>query len=306
MPRHALGTRECERYAARHHGVIPRWVALQVGHTDSSIGRLLANGRWRTLFPRVYVVAGAPITWRTHLAGVTASLETGFAFSHRTAGALMGLDEIPEDHVEVIAPNTPRLPGVIVHRIRGPLPQVLHVEGFPVTSAHRTALDLFAVLSRRTAELALEDALRKKLTTIDRLWTEYQAECRRGRNGCRPFRNAVLRRDHRDGTLQSRMEAKLRKIVQRLPGSSAVPQFEVQTPERRYFIDFAFPDIKLGIEAQSIRWHMGDAKSSYDLRRHRRLTRCGWTLLYYGWDDLLDGNRVREEITGTRRMLEAF
>jgi very-short-patch-repair endonuclease len=156
----------------------------------------------------------------------------------------------------------------------------------------------------KAAELALDDALRRKLTTIERLWDEYARSCDRGRNGCRTFRKALLRRDYRDGTLQSRMEAKMRAIVRSLPGRAPIPQVAIQTPDDRYVIDFAFPELKLGIEAQSIKWHMGEAKFCYDLRRDRKLKLEGWTLVYYTWDDLLRPATVRDEIDRLRRSRE--
>lgn len=295
--------RRCEAHAAANHGIIPRRVAVGSGLDESAIKRLLRSGRWQLLLPRAYGVGGAPPTWRKQLAAVAASLEDNFAFSHRTAGALFGLDPVPEGEVEIVTRRTPRLPGVTVHRVRSPWPQIIHIGGFPVTSAHRTVLDLFAVKHRNFAELALEDALRKKLTTIDRLWDEYAQTCERGRNGCRYFRNALLRRDDRDGALQSRMEAKLRQIMKTLPGEPAIPQLEVLSSSARYFIDFAFPDIKLGIEAQGIKWHLGEAKFCYDLTRDRALKRRGWTLIYYSWDDLLRPKEVRAEIAYFRRSM---
>jgi very-short-patch-repair endonuclease len=252
------------------------------------------------VFRQAYRIAGAPVTWHSQLAAVVASVDARFAFSHRTAGALLGLDPIKEGDLELISKTMPRLPGVTVHRIRGPWPQVIHAEGFPVTSTHRTLLDLFAVKHPNMAELALEDALRKKMTTLGRLWEEYSRTCTRGRNGCRHYRRALLQRDHRDGTLQSRMEAKLRRIIKGLPGSQAIPQHEVRLDARHYFLDFAYPDVKIGIEAQSIKWHLGEAKFCYDLKRDRRLKRVGWTMLYYSMDDLLRPDEVREEILAIR------
>lgn len=298
------GIRRCEAFAAGNHGVIPQQTALGFGLDHSAIYRLLKSGRWRRLVPRAYVVAGAPLTWATHLAAAKASLEKDFAFSHRTAGALMELDGVPGGHIEIVTTRTPRLPQITVHRVNCLPRQVVHIRGFPVTSAHRTALDLFSVLPLKSAELALDDALRKKLTTIERLSAEYAQSCSQGRNGCRGFRSAVLRRDHYDGSLESRMETKLWDIIKRLPGPAAQPQFLLETPRGRYRLDFAYPEIKLGIEAQSIRWHMGEANFHYDLKRDRHLKRHGWTLLYYTWDDLLDPEGVRREVSRMRRSME--
>jgi very-short-patch-repair endonuclease len=162
-------------------------------------------------------------------------------------------------------------------------------------------LDLFSTVGPTIAERALEDALRKRLTSVGRLWSEYTAECKRGRNGCSAFRDAVLRHDDRDGTLQSRMEAKLRRVLKSLPGPAAVPQY----PVGRYRLDFAYPDIRLGIEAQSIRWHLGRAKFAHDMKRDRDLKRQGWTLAYFTWDDVLRLDQVTEEVTALRASLSA-
>ncbi len=295
----------CEQFAETNHGVIPRRVAVAEGLDDSAISRLTRSGTWTRLAPRAFGVRGAPVTWRSRLAAVQGHLESDFLFSHRTAGTLHQLDGVPEGHLEIITNRSITLADVTVHRLRSALPRIVHIDGMPVSNGTRTVLDLFAVLPSTSAELALEDALRRKITTIERLWDEYESLCRPGRNGCKPFRRALLTRDHRDGTLQSRMEAKLRRVVNRLPGGRPLPQVRAETGDSTYFIDFAFPDIKLGIEAHSIRWHMGEAKWYYDMRRDRALKRVGWTLLYYGMDDLLRTDAVRDEIVAIRESLKA-
>ena len=224
--REAVG--RCERFAGINHGVIPRHVAVAEGLDDSAISRLIRSGTWSRLAPRAYGVRGAPVTWRSRLAAVQGHLESDFVFSHRTAGALHQLEWVPEGHLEIITNRSITLPGVTVHRLRSALPRIVHIDGMPVSNGTRTVLDLFAVLSPRSAELTLEDALRKKITTIERLWDEYESLCRPGRNGCKSFGRALLTRDHRDGTLQSRMEAKLRRIVSRLPGEQPIPQVRAE------------------------------------------------------------------------------
>lgn len=303
MPNHRHEVAECESFAEGNDGIIPRQVALTAGLDDSAISRVLAAGRWQRAQPRAYRVAGSPVTWRSELAAVVASVRGEFAFSHTTAGALIGLDEVPQDRIEIITPNAPRLIGVAVHRVNQMPNGIVRAQGFPVTSVHRTILDLFSALPHPKAELALDDALRKRLTTIERVVAEYANTCRRGRNGCKAFRKALLFRDDRDGTLQSRMEAKLRRIIKQVRGAEAIPQFEVHTPQGRYYIDFAYPDVKLGIEAQSIKWHMGVPKFYSDLKRDRHLKLSGWTMAYYSWDDLLDPIAVRNEINELRGSL---
>lgn len=101
------------------------------------------------------------------------------------------------------------------------------------------------------------------------------------------------------------MEALLLAITRTIPPPTVTPQFLVEADGGRYYLDFAYPHVKLGIEAHSIRWHLGAEKAKKDLKRDRRLKRCGWTMLYYPWDDLrFRSDDVRNEILDVRTQLE--
>lgn len=306
MPSNAPAILRCERSSSRKHGVISRDEALAGGISASALTNLVRSGRWIRLQPRAYVPAGTPVTWHTKLAAAQASIGLGFMFSHRTAGALMELDGVPEGAIEIVSHSSPRLNDVIVHRLRPEdCPRPAHFQGFRTTNVERTLLDLFAALGANPAELALEDALRRRLTTLGRLWLMSEEMGRCGRNGSRPFRRCLLLHDHRDGTLQSRMEARLRRIVSSIPGPPAQPQCRVEAGDHNYAIDFAYPHVLLGIEAHSLRWHFGRERWVRDLQRDRRLKRIGWTLLYFPWDDIhLDPKGVAAEILAVRTSLE--
>jgi hypothetical protein len=51
----------------------------------------------------------------------------------------------------------------------GDCPTRRTIEGIPVTSVERTLLDLAGLVPARTAGLCLDDALRRRLTTLGRL-----------------------------------------------------------------------------------------------------------------------------------------
>jgi very-short-patch-repair endonuclease len=102
------------------------------------------------------------------------------------------------------------------------------------------------------------------------------------------------------------MEASMMRILRSLPGPPAVCQHEVWIGEDRFFIDFAYPDMQLGIEAHSLRWHMGRERWQRDLVRDRKLKRAGWTMLYYSWDDIhLRSDDLRSEILDIRGSLSS-
>lgn len=61
-------------------------------------------------------------------------------------------------------------------------------------------------------------------------------------------------------------------------GLSPTPQFCIED----YFVDFAFPDIKLAVEADGIQYHSGENRQR-DRRRDWVLNRAGWTVKrFYG------------------------
>lgn len=65
-----------------------------------------------------------------------------------------------------------------------------------------------------------------------------------------------------------------------------VPQYRVDIDTTTYYIDFAFPSHKVGIEGHSIKWHLGDEQLKSDVRRDRPLSLLGWMILYFCRDDV--------------------
>ncbi|MDQ6796445.1 MAG: DUF559 domain-containing protein [Actinomycetota bacterium] len=63
-------------------------------------------------------------------------------------------------------------------------------------------------------------------------------------------------------------------------------------------IDLAYPDVKLGIEADGRVWHSGRADFCRDRQRTNRLASAGWTLLRYGQADLQRGGDLVAEVAG--------
>ncbi len=51
-------------------------------------------------------------------------------------------------------------------------------------------------------------------------------------------------------------------------------------------LDFAYPDRRLGIEAEGYRWHSTPRQLDRDRARANRLTLLGWTVLSFSWAEL--------------------
>src|SRR2546427_11751743 len=68
----------------------------------------------------------------------------------------------------------------------------------------------------------------------------------------------------------SPIEAQLYEAM-RAEGLSPIPQFCISG----YFVDFAFPDVAVGVEGDGAAYHEGD--------RHERDRKRGWILRRAGW-----------------------
>ncbi|MGH2806045.1 MAG: type IV toxin-antitoxin system AbiEi family antitoxin domain-containing protein [Actinomycetota bacterium] len=252
--------------AEGRYGVFSRREAIERGMSPRAIDRRLASGQLRAIYAGVYMFKGAPQTWESRLMAAELSFDGAAIVSHRSAGAIYQLDGVPTGVIELTIPTgRPSPQGVVLHRIRGECPGKRQVRGFTVTGIERTLLDLCSVLPPKACGRAMDDALRRRLTTLDRL--HKLCESSKGRGGCRLFRQLISLRDHRDEQVASRLETKLLRILKWIEGQKFVPQCKVVVDRRTYYIDFGYPREMVGIEAHSVDWHLGDDQFNDAFRR---------------------------------------
>jgi very-short-patch-repair endonuclease len=105
-----------------------------------------------------------------------------------------------------------------------------------------------------------------------------------------------------DGTKRpsgSTLEIRLRTIIRK----AGLPQPDAQHPilGGRYFIDFAYPEVRLGIEAEGYSAHGGRVRWQDDLERRNVLTALGWRILHFTWQQIM--HRPHEVIRTIREAL---
>lgn len=226
-----------------------------------------------------------------------------------TAGFLFGLDGIEKpERIEVARFSGADHPSLEVRRIsREDAPRLRWHRCFRTSSVERILLDVAAALPIRAAGRALDDALRRRLTTLDRLKRSLVEEGGRGRAGSKALRRLVEGRDLNDVKVRSVFETRMLRILKRIGAFSVEANHPVDAEGERYFLDFFIPAARLGIECHSFRWHVG--KHNQDARRDRRIRATGIELLYFTWDDVvLDARTVEREIRDAidRRMGQLF
>lgn len=288
-------------FAARQHSAVSRHQLLDSGLGEDRINRHIRCGLLVPVFAGVYRHAEVPPTWRTRLAAAVLACGPGAVASHRSAGSLFELRDIPGYRPEVtVVDTTPRLhSGIHVHRTN-----LLHpvdataVDGIPVTSIERTLLDLGGVLPFEIVEVAAQDAMIRKLVTPLDLVAVLERVARRGRRGTQILR-AVIEQSLPVEGIKSWLEKHLHEIVAGLPVKQPVLQFEMRCADGRdVVLDQAWPDERIAVEGDGHRWHATRKEFEGTMARRRSIMASGWDHYQYGWTD------VRQLRTATRAELQ--
>lgn len=271
--------------------------ATACGMTSRQIRYRRDAGGWVQVLPDTYRLPGVPESFDGFLRAVQLWMGDDGCFMGTTAAFIYGLDgvEIPA-RVHISRRSGIRHPSMRITRIgRADATRTRWVDGLRTCQMERALLDVAADVPPKVAGHALDDALRRRLTTLARLNRFLDLEGGRGRRGSKVLRELLTGRDHRDGRVRSVFETKMLRILRRIKGTAFEADHLVVIEDQRFFLDFFIPAAMLGIECHSFRWHVGG--HNHDTRRDRKITSGGIEILYFTWDDVVfDACGVEREI----------
>ncbi len=272
---------------------------MALGVTRSELRTAVRRGVLRCPYRGIYLVGGAPWTWLQDVAVTTSAM--GGVASHRCAARVHRLDGFDDAPVEITLPRSGTrrtVDGAVLHWTRNlPARMVVDVAGIRATSMARTLADLGSVVDDDKLEQALDDALRKGFNLR---WINETLEhsMRPGTTGCAALAR-VLSRPERSGPLPGSVFERLAEKVCVLAG--------LPTPRRQHrvvaegrlvaVIDLAWPEFRLGLEADSEMWHWGPRRGRVARLRHNRVTAEGWEMIYASWQDVSDPTELVEHLT---------
>lgn len=272
--------------AARHHGVVTRQQAAAVGLSAAQLRHRVANGLLLRESSSVFVVAGAPRTFRQRLVVATASVD-GAVASHEAAGLLRHFEPLPPRRVVVTVHHAGSRRAVAdhVHRTRYlPERHVELVDGIAATSAVRTMLDLAVVVGPERMTRMLDNAIAAKVIDVGNLVDEFHAMAARGRTGRAHLRRLLVERSDGLAVPTSVLEQRTLELIaaHRLPAPVAQwsPPWGGTLIGR---VDFAYPDQRLVVEVDGRRWHTRVADFEVDHRRDQLAVVAGWRVLRFTW-----------------------
>jgi len=287
--------------AQRQHGVFTRAQAIAAGYSVGAVEGRIRRGRWSVVDHGVYRSAETPTSWHQRL--MAACLAGPGLASHRSAAVLWDLPGFTTDVVEVTAVRHRRrkAPDVIWHEtIRLGEGDVTEIDTIPATRPTRTILDLGAVVDDAALLRALDDALRRRLTTVARLQAALDDFGDRRRGSGRVRRALALR-----------LAAPVPESVLETEFDELIRRFALPTPSRQWVIrgdgglavarvDFAYPAARVAIEIDGARHHLSRDDWTRDMQRQNDITSRGWQVLRFSADDIRSTPEiVKTKILGT-------
>jgi len=286
-----MGEQELLEHAARRHGVISRSEARGFGLTERQIDHRLTRGHWTRVVGGVYRLAGVPASWRSQLVAACLAGSPLAVASHRAAARLWGFPGFDTPAVEVTMEpgRSRRLDGVVVHECALLLDDDRReVDGVPVVGVELNLIQLAAIVGGARIEGLVDDALRRRLTTLDSLRGRLEVLGRSGRDGSGVLRTAIDVRDPGNARAESRLERAFADLITDAQLPAPTLQHEVRDVRGRFIarVDAAWPEARLAVELDGRAFHEPLGRWNRDLRRQNDLVVAGWTPLRFTWWDV--------------------
>ena len=244
----------------------------------------LRRGLLERIHPGVYCVAGAPRTFEQRAFAAAAWGGRSAVVSHSSAAHLWRMTEHAPTVREISCRQKRTRPpeGVRAHFASDlPVRDCGKLRNIPVTSPVRTLIDLAGVLAVHEVELALHQAIVDRRVTARSLRARLHETPHRGARG-----PALLRRLLSDGC--RRAPSPLEQEVARVLRGAGLPPVRREHPVYLdggvyyggvYYLDFAWPHFRVGVEADSRRWHSDVQSFEHDRVRHNALLAAGWSVV---------------------------
>ncbi|MGF2943739.1 DUF559 domain-containing protein [Mycobacterium sp. Lab-001] len=248
------------------------------------------------LFPDVYIALGAELTpFARARAGWLWSQRKGIV-AGRSASALHGATWVdPAAPFEILHTNRNPLPGLRVHSVRIDADEVAVLDGVPVTTPARTALDLGCWYPTGESVAAIDDLMRA--TDLKAIDIEALAQRYRGRRGIDSARKAV---SLADAGAQSPKETWLRLLLV----NAGLPRPQTQIAVHDEFgdvvayLDMGWEEIKVAVEYDGEQHRRERRQYNWDIRRREFLDGLGWIVIR-----VIAGDRPAEIVRRVRAAL---
>jgi predicted transcriptional regulator of viral defense system/very-short-patch-repair endonuclease len=272
--------------AARQHGVAAGRQLAALGITPKMLRTRIARGSLLRLHRGVYAVGHEQLRKEGRWLAAVLAVGPGAALSHRDAAGLHGIR--PANHQRIDVTTSKRGRGshlrIEVHyAVLGPL-DVIKINGIPVTSLARTLVDLAGAVPRDHLMKALNRAELNRALDVKAIETALEHLRGRSGPGHAAIRSALAElADHGPALTRSELEDRFLALLAAHHLTRPKTNFHVEGHE----FDAVWPERRLAVELDGYVHHRDRPTFQRDREKGNALTRAGWKLLRYTYDDVV-------------------
>ncbi len=272
--------------AAERFGLLDLRAVAAVGLSEAQWARLRRDDIWLPVVPGLWRHAATPLNWTMQVRAGAVWLGRDAALHGECAGAWLGLDGCSASTAAFLLPRTRRnlAPWLELHTTkqwhRG---DFVVRDGVRTSTATRAIIDMAARVTPRQLEAAIDDAMRRRLTSVPTLTRRSRELAGSGRPGTQMLR-AVL--------LDSGGESVLERAFLRLVRQRRLPRPSSQVVYRReggsaIRVDFEYIGRNVVVEVTGRLGHASDRERQRDARRRNELQRSGKVVVEFTTADVL-------------------
>jgi very-short-patch-repair endonuclease len=257
------------KLARQDHNVVTYEELLGLGFTKSAIEHRIRKGRLHPKARGVYAVGTPELTREGRWMVAVKQCGNQAVLSHLTAAVHYGIWKREPRQIHVTVPRcaNPKPGGVKLHR-RGEVVS-RRWRGVPVTTIDETVIDCTTLLSRDDVEHLINQADIKGLTDPERL-RRAAARAKR-RPGARELRRII------DIATFQFTRSQLERTFIPIALRAGLPRPLTAQWVTGYEVDFYWPELKLVIETDGLRYHRTPQQQAKDLARDQKHVASGLT-----------------------------
>lgn len=287
------------RIASRQHGVVTRRQLVELGLSGQGIQHRVSRGRLHRVERGIYAVGRPELTLRGRWMAAVLSCGSRAALSHRSAGALWGITPTFPRLIEVSVPfASPRhRPGVRVYRRPNLRSKDVEVrDGIRVTTPVLVLIDLARTEDDARLERAINEA--DRLDLIDPEGLVEALDDYPGRPGITRMRTILGRRTFR--LTDSELERRFLPLV----ADVGLPIPLTKQHVNGFKVDFFWPDLRLVVETDGLRYHRTPAQQARDRVRDQAHLVAGFIpLRFTHWQVRYEPGHVQSTLFAVARRL---
>lgn len=272
---------DCVQWMSRHHGLATRARLCELGVSERTLDRRVAEGLLVPVCGRIVALPGVRLDLATRtracVLALPAAIPTG-----PSAAALLGPGPWEGlDLGQVPWLVHPRRRSVGARYVSRPTVRTVTAQGIRVACSLDTVVDLARLWPYEDALAVTQRALQIRVLTLDQLSAAH-ASMPRQTGGAQLAR---VIRALAEGT-RSEAERLLVSLLRAAGITGWTANHRVRVVGRGYEIDVAFRAARLAVEVDGRAFHSDARAFQSDRQRQNDLVAAGWTVLRFTWADL--------------------